>query len=250
MASAQGAANAPDSMPRTRLALLAGAAIAALGLLLAAILLDTSGDSTRGPSPSPPSTPTAPSTPSGSSPPRDFDGAALPTDIPAPGFALTDQRGRRVTLSGYRGQVVILTFLSVTPTGASPLIAQQIRGALDDLGRPVPALAISAYPAADTPARVRSFLAAASLDGRMEYLTGKPARLRPIWRAYRVTPMSAGRAAFERAASVILIDPHGRERVLFGVEQLTPEGLAHDVRRLQAGRWGLPDSRSPRGAAR
>jgi hypothetical protein len=35
---------------------------------------------------------------------------------------------------------------------------------------------------------------------------------------------------------VLLIDPHGRERVEFGVEQLTPEGLAHDVEQLQAGR--------------
>jgi protein SCO1/2 len=164
-----------------------------------------------------------------------FDGAALPTGIVAPGFALSDQQGRRVALSEYRGRVVILTFLSATPTGASSLIAQQIRGALDDVGRPVPAVAISADPAADTPARVRSFLARASLSGRMEYLTGTPAQLRALWRAYRVTPMRAGRAAFDRAASVLLIDPRGRERVVFGIEQLTPEGLAHDVQRLQAG---------------
>jgi protein SCO1 len=220
-------------MRRTRLALLSGATVAAAGLALALILGGTSGDTTRGPSPSP--SPSQSSTPAGASPPAGFDGAALPTGIPAPGFALTDQQGRRVALADYRGQVVILTFLSATPTGASPLIAQQIRGALDDVGRPVPAVAISADPSADTPARVRSFLARTSLSGRMEYLTGVPAQLRALWRAYRVTPMRAGRAAFDRAASVLLIDPRGRERVLFGVEQLTPEGLAHDVRRLQAG---------------
>ncbi len=218
-------------MRRSRLALIAAAAVAALGLTLALILGSTAGDSTRNPNPS-----TPPSTPSGSSLPAGFDGAALPTGIPAPGFALTDQQGRRVALSDYRDQVVILAFLSASASGASPLIAQQIRGALDDLGRPVPALAVSADPAGDTPARVRRFLAEASLAGRLRYLTGSPARLRSVWHAYRVVPISAGRAKFDRSAMVLLIDPHGRKRVLFGVEQLTPEGLAHDVRQLQAGR--------------
>jgi protein SCO1/2 len=217
-------------MRRNRLALLAAAALAALGLTLALILSGTAGDSTRNPTPSPASTP------SGSPLPSGFDGAALPTGILAPGFGLTDQHGRRVALSDYRGQVVILTFLSARATGASPLIAQQIRGALDDLGTPVSALAVSADPAADIPAHVRHFLAEASLGGRLEFLTGTPARLRSIWRAYGVVPMSAGQARFDSSATVLLIDPRGRKRVLFGVEQLTPEGLAHDVRRLQAGR--------------
>lgn len=217
-------------MRRSRLALLIGAAVATLGVTLALILGGTPGSSRRGPSPSPPSTP------AGSSPQTSFDGAVLPSGIAAPAFTLTDQRGRHVALGDYRGQVVILTFLSATTQGTSSLIAEQIRGALDDLPRPVPALVISADPATDTSARVHAFLAAASLTGRMEYLTGTPARLRPIWHAYRVAPMSASKAAFERAASVLLIDQRGRERLLFGVEQLTPEGLAHDVEQLQAGR--------------
>lgn len=165
-----------------------------------------------------------------------FDGATLPAGIDARGFALRDQHGRRVTLSDYRGQVLILTFLAATETGASPLVAQQIRGALDDLAQPVPAIAISAAPATDTPARVRRLLAQASLSTRMQYLTGTEAQLRPLWRAYRVTPMSAGRARFDGAATVLLIDRRGRERVLFGAEQLTPEGLAHDVSRLETER--------------
>ena len=74
-----------------------------------------------------------------------------------------------------------------------------------------------------------------SLTGRVHYLTGSSAQLRPIWRAYRVHPASAGRVAFDRFAFLLLLDARGRERVLFEPEQLTPEALAHDIRKLQAG---------------
>lgn len=164
-----------------------------------------------------------------------FDGAALPTGIIAPSFTLTDltspMRGR-VSLASYRGQVAIVAFVYSTCGSTCVVIAQQIRGALDELRDPVPVLLISADPAADTPGRVRRFLAQVSLSGRVRYLSGTQAQLRPVWRAFRIAPASAGRAPFARSAAVALIDRSGQERVLFQLEQLTPEGLAHDVRRL------------------
>jgi protein SCO1 len=172
---------------------------------------------------------------SGASSTSGFDGAALPVRVSAPAFALTDQYGRAVSPSAFRGQVTILTFLYSTCGGTCVVIAQQIRGALDELPRPVPVLIVSADPAADTPARVSGFLAETSLAGRVHYLSGPLSRLPSVWRAYRIAPASAGRAAFARSASVLLLDARGRERVLFGLEQLTPETLAHDIRRLQAG---------------
>jgi protein SCO1/2 len=166
-----------------------------------------------------------------------YDGALLPADLPAHPFALTNQSGRRVSLSAFRGRVAILTFLYTTSHTTAPLIAQQIRGALDELETesrpPTPAVAISVDPSADTPARVRAFLRAASLTGRMEYLTGAAARLRPLWRAYAAVPASAGPVAYERGAFVLLLDRQGAPRVEFQVGQLTPEALTHDVRRLE-----------------
>jgi protein SCO1/2 len=84
---------------------------------------------------------------------------------------------------------------------------------------------------------VRRFLRKVSLSGRVRWLGGSPAQLRPVWRAFRVLPASAGRAAFARSASVFLIDHRGMERVIFQLEQLTPEALSHDLRKLleQAG---------------
>jgi protein SCO1/2 len=181
-----------------------------------------------------------------------FDGAALPPGIRAHGFTLTalsapigQPVGKQVSLSSFRGQVVVLAFLYSTCGPTCIVIAQQIRGALNELGgavgghsverHSVAVLIVSADPSADTPASVSRFLAQVSLAGRVHYLTGSPAQLRTVWRAYRVTPARAGGAAFDNAASVLLIDPSGFERVVFGVEQITPEALTHDIGKLQAG---------------
>jgi cytochrome oxidase Cu insertion factor (SCO1/SenC/PrrC family) len=199
-------------------------AIAALALAVTVTVGGSSGgagDSTRAPSSS------------GEASSTGFDGALLPAGGATHGFTLTDQDGRRVSLSSVRGQVAILAFLSCASRTTAPLIAQQIRGALDQLDPGVPALAVSVDPETDTPACVRAFLDRVSLAGRLEYLTGTPARLRAVWRAYSVVPVSAGKAAYERSAFVLLLDRAGAKRVELPLEELTPEGLARDLRKLR-----------------
>jgi protein SCO1 len=165
-----------------------------------------------------------------------FDGAALPEGLPAHDFTLTSVlSGRPVSLARYKGQVTVLAFPYATCSATCTLLAQQIRGALDELPRPVPVLLVSADPASDTPARVRGFLARVSLTGRAQYLTGSQAALRPVWRAFGVVPASAGASAYAAHAVVVLLDERGRERVIFGLEQLSPEGLAHDICKLAHG---------------
>ena len=204
----------------------------ALGLALAC-LASGCGSSGSGTAATSNSTPGAAQTPSSSG----FDGAALPTGAGAPApanFTLRDLTGdgAPVSLSSYRGRVTIVAFPYSTCGATCVVIAQQIRGALDELAQPVPVLLISADPSTDTPARARSFLAHASLGGRASYLSGSRAQLRAVWRSFRVVPASAGRAAFDRSASVFLLDRTGRERVIYQLEQLTPEALSHDIRKL------------------
>jgi protein SCO1/2 len=219
-------------MPRrSRRVPLAPAAIAAAAIaaLAVAIVVIATGSNDHGSSAGASSSVTA-------GPETGFEGASFPVGRPTPDFTLTDQYGRSVSLSEYRGGVVALTFLYSACGDTCIVIAQQIRGALDELraeGARLPTvLIVSADPTADTPANVRGFLARMSLSGRVQYLTGSLGQLRSVWRAYDVKPASDGASVFDEYAQVLLLDPAGRKRVLFESEELTPEALSHDIRKL------------------
>jgi protein SCO1/2 len=108
--------------------------------------------------------------------------------------------------------------------------ATTIRGALDDLGHDVPALAVSVDPASDTPASAQRFLAQRRLTGRMRFLLGDRPTLARVWRDYGIRPQGDG---FDHTAYVLLIDRAGRQRLGFPVSTLTSEELVHDIRRLE-----------------
>jgi protein SCO1/2 len=160
-----------------------------------------------------------------------FAGALRPPQIPPMDFSLRDQDGKVASLRAYRGQPVILTFLYSTCQNTCPIIADQIRGALDDLGHDPPALAVSVDPAHDTPETAKHFLLRHSVYGRMRFLLGTRAQLAPIWKTYGISPQTK---SYDHSAYVLLIGKDGRQRVGFPVSELTPEGLVHDVNVLQA----------------
>ena len=173
-----------------------------------------------------------------------FAGAQRPDSIPPEDFVLRDEDGRPVHLRDYAGRVVVVTFLASTCRTACPVIAQQIRGALDQLGHGVPALAVSVDPANDTRLSARRFLLAQSMLGRMSFLLGSAAQLGPVWRAFGIQPQIGSAAKnSDHTAYVVLIDRSGRQRIGFPDSALTPEALAHDIRALELER---PPALAPR----
>ena len=162
-----------------------------------------------------------------------FAGGLRPA-IPPKDFTLRDEAGRGVSLRQYRGKVVVLTFMYSTCRDTCPVTATTIRGALDEVGHDVPALAVSVDPKNDTPDNAESFLVKQRLSGgRMHFLMGSRAQLTPVWDDYGIQPQGKG---FEHSAYVLLIDKAGRQRVSFPIDQLTDRDLAHDIRRLEAAR--------------
>lgn len=162
-----------------------------------------------------------------------FQGPTMPADLRAHDFTLTDQHGRRVRLSADRGHVVILTFIHSLCHDACPLMVEQIKGALNLLpgnGAGVPAIGVSADPSEDTVARRRAFLAKHEMTGRLAFVNGPEAVMRPIFKAYAIQPVTP---KVDHSTFVILVDKRGLERVGFAADELTPEALAHDIRVLQ-----------------
>jgi protein SCO1/2 len=160
-----------------------------------------------------------------------FEGAIMPNGLRAPDFELSDQDGERVSMRDFRGRPVIVTFLYTTCEDTCPLQAQTIRGALDELGEDVPAIAIAVDPPRDTPERARAFLSEQRALGRIDFVLGSRAELRPLWNGFYVRPQSVTQ---EHQARFTLVDKRGFQRVGYPAFEATPERLAHDVRLLQA----------------
>jgi len=160
-----------------------------------------------------------------------FAGATLPPGVRAPDFALPDQDGKLVTTASLRGGPVVVTFLYTHCKDTCPITAQQVKGALDDLRRPVPAIAISVDPPNDTRASAHRFLERAGIGGRMRFLLGSRRELRPVWSGFAIRPQ---RQHEEHQARLVLLDRHGVQRVGFPISQATPERIAHDLRLLGA----------------
>jgi protein SCO1/2 len=160
-----------------------------------------------------------------------FEGAVMPRGLRAPDFTLENQDREPISMRDFRGRPVIVTFLYTTCEDTCPVQAQTVRGALDELGEDVPAIAIAVDPPRDTPERARAFLSEQHVLGRLDFVLGTRAELRRLWDGFYVRPQSVTQ---EHRARFTLVDPRGYQRVGYPGFEATPERLAHDIRLLQA----------------
>ena len=147
-------------------------------------------------------------------------GLAPTPPTPAPGFALTDQHGARVSLSSLRGRVVVFQPMDSHCTDICPLISKELVDAYHDLG-PLAAkvvfvgLNVNEYHG--QVADVEAFSSEHALDTipTWHFLTGAPAQLKPVWKAYGIQVQAPNPNADIVHTSVIeFIDPRGVERYL------------------------------------
>ncbi len=141
---------------------------------------------------------------------------------PAPRFTLTDETGRRIRLSQYRGKVVILGFIDAECQTICPLTTQAMLDAkrsLGPAGKDVQLLGIDANYRSTQIEDVENYTALHGLTGQWHFLTSSslPA-LEHVWKAYGVNEkalIDEQSNAIDHVAAVYIIDPQGRLRVTF-----------------------------------
>jgi protein SCO1/2 len=166
-----------------------------------------------------------------------LQGLILNPRKPAPPLALRNYTGGRVSLAGLHGKAVLVTFVYTHCPDVCPLIVSNLAAAQRGLGSEaghLRILAVTVDPRRDTPAAIRTFLAARGATGRMDYLLGSRAKLRRTWKAWDVAVQTGPNKLTDGHSAVIYgITASGRMAVVYP-SNFTPQQIIHDVPLLAA----------------
>lgn len=164
-------------------------------------------------------------------------GDALLRSDPAPEFALIDEKGRPLALSDLAGKVLLVDFIFTTCSGPCPVLtSSHVRAQRllpEDVQGRVHFVSISVDPEHDTPEALEAYALArgARLDD-WSFLTGPPAEVDPVLKAFGVGRTRSGDGAVEHTVISYLIDGQGRiVKRYFGLQH-EPRELAADVATL------------------
>ena len=152
----------------------------------------------------------------------------------APDFSLSGSNGDELTLSRYRGKVVLLGFgftscAYVCPTTLSTLA--KARKKLGSSGNDLQVVYVTVDPERDNPEKMRSYLS--SFDASFIGATGTPEALGNVRRAYgvvatKVNGKDTADYSIDHSSFVYLIDREGSLRALMPYGH-SADDFAHDV---------------------
>jgi cytochrome oxidase Cu insertion factor (SCO1/SenC/PrrC family) len=140
-----------------------------------------------------------------------------PLNAAAPGFTLTDQFGKRVSLRSLRGRVVVLSFNDPKCTTVCPLTTTALLHAKELLGPAasrVELIGVAANPEATQVQWVRAYSRAHGMLHKWRFLTGSLPQLKRVWRAYGIEA-SVFNGVIEHTPATYVIAPNGRESRLY-----------------------------------
>jgi cytochrome oxidase Cu insertion factor (SCO1/SenC/PrrC family) len=143
---------------------------------------------------------------------------------PAPGFRFTDQTGRALSLSAFRGKIVVLEFMDPHCTDICPIVSQEFLDAYRDLG---PAAGQVVFAAVNVNQYYSSVPAVAKFSAEQRlgtipswhFFTGPTPALQTTWRDYNIEVQAPNpNADIVHTSAIYFIDAQGRERYLASPE--------------------------------
>jgi cytochrome oxidase Cu insertion factor (SCO1/SenC/PrrC family) len=138
----------------------------------------------------------------------------------APGFTLTDHRGRTLGLEAFRGKVVVLQFVDPHCTDICPIVSAEYLRAWRELGPLAGKVVFAAVNVNQYHAKVHD-VAAYSREQQLaaipnwHFFTGPVPTLQTVWRDYNITVQAPSpHADIVHTSAVYFLDPQGRQRYL------------------------------------
>lgn len=153
-------------------------------------------------------------------------------------FTLTSQNGKSVTLSQFEGKVVIISFGYTHCPDICPMtltILKDVMKKLLDAENKLQVLFVTVDPERDTPKRLKDYIP--YFDKNFLGLTGTSQEIAKVAESYHIsyfkddTNSKAG-YLMAHSSSVYVIDPKGNLFLEYSSNDLDPELIAEDVRRI------------------
>jgi cytochrome oxidase Cu insertion factor (SCO1/SenC/PrrC family) len=135
----------------------------------------------------------------------------------APDFTLVNQFGQPMSLSQFRGRVVLLGFEDSECTTVCPLTTQSMvlaKELLGTAGKSVQLLGVDANPDAVKVSNVLDYSRAHGMVNQWDFLTGSAAQLKSVWKSYNIA-VQVESGQIDHTPALYVIDTHGREQKLY-----------------------------------
>ncbi|MBO0805900.1 MAG: SCO family protein [Nocardiopsaceae bacterium] len=138
-------------------------------------------------------------------------------NAPAADFRLTNQFGQPMSLSQFRGKVVLLAFTDSRCTTVCPLTTESMllaKELLGKAGRQVQLLGIDANPDARSVSDVMAYSRAHGMVNQWDFLTGSLPRLRSAWKGYHIA-VQIQKGQIDHTPALYAIDAQGKLRKVY-----------------------------------
>jgi cytochrome oxidase Cu insertion factor (SCO1/SenC/PrrC family) len=166
---------------------------------------------------------------------------------PAPDIRLVNQFGQPMSLSQFRGRVVLLGFEDSECTTVCPLTTQSMVLAKELLGKAgtsVQLLGVDANPDATKVSDVLDYSRVHGMVNQWDFLTGSAAQLKAVWQAYNIA-VQIESGQIDHTPALYVIDQEGREQKLYLTQMAyssitqSAQVLAAEISSLLPGHPGL-----------
>ena len=137
--------------------------------------------------------------------------------LQAPDIKLVNQFGQPMSLSQFRGRVVILAFSDSECTTVCPLTTQSMVLAKELLGKAGDSdqlLGVDANPTATKVSDVMAYSRAHAMVNQWDFLTGSGAQLKAVWKSYNIQ-VAIESGQIDHTPALYVINSHGTLEKLY-----------------------------------